>query len=192
MEWETDEFGASHAGRAAPALADGSEPWTTHFDADSGRLDCVPGDWWAYDGTLRAPLATHLRGVCACGWRGTGLHPIDWSRVEEERPYDTEIPGPHADWQDHIEHVEARTVPVPAELDALVAELDMRLRSLADDAPLAALRVVAVLERLVGRVGMVAAFHTRADEVPWESVGRALGLTEQEARSRVASYRYRS
>ncbi|MFG3281395.1 hypothetical protein [Streptomyces sp. NPDC048111] len=192
MEWESDEFGASHAGRAGAVLADGSEPEPLYFDAGSGSFGCTTSDWWVYDGTLRAPLATHLRGCCACGWRGSALHPIDWSQVDDERPYDSVAPGPYDDWQDHIERVEARTVPVPAELDDLVGQLEVRLSTLADDAPLAALRVVGALERLTGRVGMVAAFHTRADEVPWESVGQALGLTEQEARSRVASYRYRS
>lgn len=192
MEWQSDEFGASHAGRAGAVLADGSEPEPLYFDASSGSFGYTSSDWWLYDGTLHAPLATHLRGVCACGWRGSALYPVDWTQVDDERPYDTVVPGPHTDWQNHIQHVEARTVPVPVELDDLVGQLDARLSVLADDAPLAALRVVAALERLTGRIGMVAAFHTRADEVSWESVGQALGLTEQEARSRVASYRYRS
>ncbi|AYG78956.1 hypothetical protein DWB77_01065 [Streptomyces hundungensis] len=192
MEWQSDEFGASHAGRAGAVLADGSEPEPLYFDASSGSFGYTSSDWWLYDGTLHAPLATHLRGVCACGWRGSALYPVDWTQVDDERPYDTVVPGPYADWQNHIQHVEARTVPVPVELDDLVGQLDARLSVLADDAPLAALRVVAALERLTGRIGMVAAFHTRADEVSWESVGQALGLTEQEARSRVASYRYRS
>lgn len=78
-------------------LADSTEPKPLIFDTGSGAESHETTDWWAYDGTLRAPLATALRGVCSCGRHAATLHLLDWQEVAAEGPdwYDTS--GPEAD-----------------------------------------------------------------------------------------------
>ncbi|MFG2569235.1 hypothetical protein ACGFR6_27880 [Streptomyces sp. NPDC048567] len=184
--WETEEFGGSHQGRPGAMLPDGSDPQPVIFDLGSGTHMHETSDWWVYDGhTRNAPRAAVLRGACSCGWRGTTLHPIDWQEVAAEGPewYDTS--GPQSDWKQHIADVEARTVPVPEDVTALLAQLRKRLEVLADDAPLAALRVVAALEHAAAEVGEVAAYVAQADDQSWDTIAVGLGITESEARTRL-------
>ncbi|MFD7500267.1 hypothetical protein [Streptomyces sp. NPDC059850] len=67
-----------------------------------------------------------------------------------------------------------------------------QLNALAFEAPLAALKGVAVLERVTRRIGREAAYGAEADEVSWEEIGQALGLDEKTARSRLLHYSLRS
>jgi hypothetical protein len=103
-----------------------------------------------------------------------------------------DISGPHDDWARHIDEVESRSVPLPVGLEELLERVDEQLSALAADAPLAALKAVAALERTAVRIGREAAYGAEADaeggEVSWEAIGRALGLTEEDARSRLFSY----
>ncbi|MBV9023016.1 MAG: hypothetical protein JO362_04240 [Streptomycetaceae bacterium] len=190
MGWQTEQFGSSHEGRAGAVLADGSEPKPVYLDVGSGGGGHTTSHWRVYDGTLGTRRATHLRGSCACGWRGTRRYAIDWSHGDEVR-YDTDTSGPHADWVRHIGEVEARSIPLPAELQDLLGRLGEQLGALAMDAPLAALKAVAALERTTGRIGREAAANVEADELSWEVIGKALGLTEAEARSRLIHYSLR-
>ncbi|QMU71608.1 hypothetical protein [Streptacidiphilus sp. P02-A3a] len=187
-DWQIDEFGPSHTGRAVAVLADGGEPRPMVYDT-GGASGHTTSQWWVYDGTGRAPLATHLRAGCSCGWRGSALHPLDWAELGDE-PYAVDPVGPRQDWCDHIDQVEARTVPLPDDLTDLLRRLDERLTDLAADAPVAALRAVGELERIAERVGVDAAHNVAVDGVPWETLATALGLTENDARARVSRYRY--
>ncbi|MEU9115197.1 hypothetical protein AB0D04_26285 [Streptomyces sp. NPDC048483] len=191
MEWKSEEFGASHEGRAGAVLPDGSEPKPMYFDAGSGGGGQTTSDWWVYDGTLGAPQAAGLRASCSCGWRGSSRYPIDWSEVPENRPYEYDTSGTYDDWEQHIAVVEAQAVPLPDELADLLQRVDDQLSALVDQAPVAALRAVAALERTTGRISRAAAYHAQADEVPWDSIGKSLGLTEKDARSRLTSYAFR-
>lgn len=129
-------------------------------------------------------------GSCSCGWRGERRYAIDWGHAAEE-PHDTDTEGPHDDWVQHIEHVSDRSVPLPVTLEGLLLEVDQQLTALAADAPLAALRAVAALERTTKRIGREAAYRAEADELSWETIGKALGLTEKDARSRLINYSLR-
>ncbi len=179
-----------HEGRAAAVLADGSEPKPMFFDRGSGANFHEARDWWVYDGESRAPLATDLRGACSCGWRGTILHPVDWSQVERDHVYVhvPDTPGPYSDWAEHIRDVEARTVPLPEDLADLLERLDERLGTLADDAPVAALKAVARLERVTLRISREATYNVDTDEVSWDTIGTALGTSADDARSRLFGY----
>ncbi|MFI0822042.1 hypothetical protein ACH4TX_40775 [Streptomyces sp. NPDC021098] len=190
MGWQSEEFGSFHEGTAGAVLGDGSEPGPVYVDAGSGSHMPAITDWWVYDGTLGAPRATHLRGSCSCGWRGERRYAIDWGLVAED-PYDADTSGPRDDWAQHIEHVKERSVPLPVALEGLLAEVDQQLTALAADAPLAALRAVAALERTTKRIGREAAYHAEADELSWETIGKALGITEKDARSRLVNYSLR-
>ncbi|MCX3061656.1 hypothetical protein [Streptomyces beihaiensis] len=179
-DWESEDFGASHRGRAAAVLADGSEPKARLFDVGSGSEIPSSSDWWVYHGRHGAPLATAVRAVCRCGWSARRSQPLDWTEVDPDAPYAHDLPGAYADWEHHMADVEARTVPLPADVSGLLEQLEERLSALADDAPLAALRTVGMLERLARETGRMAAFTTAADPA---TVATGLGITEQAAAS---------
>ncbi|MET7575524.1 hypothetical protein ABZT04_44845 [Streptomyces sp. NPDC005492] len=62
-------------------------------------------------------------------------------------------------WWEHINAVERRTVPLPGELSDLMMQLEKgRLDALAETAPVAALKTVAMLVHMAGRVGKEAAY----------------------------------
>ncbi|MFC9706349.1 hypothetical protein ACFTWD_37310 [Streptomyces sp. NPDC056943] len=48
--------------------ADGSEPGPVYFDLGSGSSFHESIDSWHYDGTMRRPPATSMRGRCASVW----------------------------------------------------------------------------------------------------------------------------
>ncbi|MBB5937146.1 hypothetical protein [Streptomyces zagrosensis] len=189
MAWVTEEFGASHEGRAQALLADGSEPKPVYFDVGSGGYVPSLDTWSVYDGMYGRPLAKHVQGSCSCGWRGERRYLLDWSEDEDgERYAAEEEPGPRVDWQEHVHQVEAASVPLPEDVRHLLEQVAKRLSALADDAPLAAVKAVAALERTADHLAKEAAFNTMADELPWEDIATGLGLTEQDARSRLMDY----
>lgn len=189
--WQTTEFGASHEGKPGVLLPDGSEPKPVIFDVGSGSHLHESSDWWIYDGTHRAPLATGLRGSCSCGWRGETHYPLDWDEVDPHRPDLFDTYGPENDWDQHMDEVEARAVPLPSDLAALLDQVQARLDTLAADAPLATLRAVAALERATGRAARTAALYANDDDPTGTAAGKALGLTPREARSRIFHYGHR-
>ncbi|MGZ2362385.1 hypothetical protein LRE75_38015 [Streptomyces sp. 372A] len=84
--------------------------------------------------------------------------------------------------------VEHRSVPVPEDVSDLHIRLRQRLDVLAVDAPLAALRLVALLESSIAEAGAVAAYAARGDDQSWDTIATGLGLTESEARTRLHRY----
>jgi hypothetical protein len=115
-------------------------------------------------------------------------YPIDWDTVGDW-PYDVDTSGPEEDWDRHIEDVEARTVPLPADIEELLENLEARLKALASDSTLAGLRAAATVERIAKRVGWNAACDIHLDETLWADISKALGLTEKGAQSRLMSYK---
>ncbi|WLQ45623.1 hypothetical protein P8A22_37995 (plasmid) [Streptomyces laculatispora] len=189
--WETMEFGAAHEGRPGVVLADGTEPKPVYFDTGSGANMHESSDWWIYDGTLGAPVATQLRGSCSCGWRGETRYPLDWETVERHSPERHDTCGPENDWDQHITEVADRAVPIPEELTALLAQVDQRLNALAGEAPLAALRAIATLEHTLTQAGRTAALNAEADDTAGNTIGPGLGLPDRDARSRLLRYTLR-
>lgn len=187
MGWRTEEFGESHEGIAGAVLADGSEPAPVYLDMGSGATGQATSEWWAYNGRLSRPRAAAYRAACACGWRGTA-YPVDWDLAREDRLEDLDTSGPYDDWWEHIRAVERRTVPLPAELTEVMDRLEEQLAALVDQAPVAALLAVARLERLAESVGREAAYGAEADELSSETIGTALGLSPDKARSRLTRY----
>lgn len=187
MTWKTEAFGASHEGWVGAVLADGSEPREAVIDAGSGANFHRTREWWAYSGILSRPRAVAARGACSCGWRAEGQYAIDW---DEADAVSAKFPRsePYDEWQEHIRGVEAQTIPLPPELEELLKRVEEQLYALADDAPLAALKAVAALERTTKHVSRRAAQYAEADELSWESISRALGLSEEDARSRLLRY----
>ncbi|PRH76106.1 hypothetical protein C6N75_27395 [Streptomyces solincola] len=188
MGWTSEEYGRSHEGGAGAVLADGSEPGPVSVDLGSGGDVHRTSEWWAYTGAFGRPRAAAYRGRCSCGWRGPA-YPVDWERLDDGgKLSDLDTSGPYGDWRDHLRAVEARTVPLPEELAELLARLDERLEAVADQAPVAALKAVAAVERMTSRISREAAWAVEEDGLSWEAVGTALGLTAEDARSRLADY----
>ncbi|MER8007891.1 hypothetical protein [Streptomyces sp. NPDC094149] len=187
MGWRTEEFGDSHEGIVAAVLADGGEPAPVYFDIGGGGAGRETRELWAYDGRLGRPEAAAFRAACACGWRGES-HPLDGQRIPEDPLDDLDTSAAFDDWREHIRVVERQTVPLPEEVTDLVRRLDERLTVLADQAPVAALKSVAALERLARRIGQEAAYAARADELAPEAIGRALGITPAAAEARLSHY----
>ncbi|MGW7433956.1 hypothetical protein ACWGIN_30995 [Streptomyces sp. NPDC054861] len=191
MGWKRDGY-AAHEGAVGVLLPDGSEPGPVYFDTGSGGDVHESTNWWIYDGTLGAPRADRIRARCACGWRGQDAYPVDWEAVVRRDPYAYDTSGPERDWERHVDDVQARTVPLPAEVSDLLQQLRQRLERLIDDAPLAAVKAAGELESMAAAIGPVAAYlAVREDDLSWPRVAEALGTTEQEARSRLLHYEYR-
>lgn len=188
MGWQVDEFGSAHDGRAGVLMEDGTEPKPAFIANSTGGGGRETTEWWAYNGRFGKARAAYLRGACSCGWRGSNRYALDWERLGDWPDYLDE-PGRREDWERHIEEVEAATIPLPADVEELVARLDERLSNLESEAPLAALRAVAAVERVVRRVGWQVAFDVDPDDVPWDQMGKALGLSGNALQSRLMSYR---
>lgn len=97
-------------------------------------------------------------------------------------------PAPPDGCPRHITDTEARAVPVPEELAALIDQLDERLVQLAADEPLAALRAVARLKHVLAETGASAAARALHDSESGRLIGPGLGLPEADARSRLRRY----
>lgn len=69
------------------------------------------------------------------------------------------------------------------------ADVDNQQALDAQDSPLAALRAVAAVERITRHVGWQVAFDVDPDDVPWDQMGRALGLSADQLQTRLMSYR---
>lgn len=185
--WTTDEFGASHEGYAGAVLDDGSEPKPVYLDIGSGSGGCSTSEWWAYNGQMRRPRAAGYRAACECGWRGD-TYPIDWDQVMDDRLDGLDTSGPFDDWREHIRKVECKAVPVPADVTAVMDQLEAHLAALVEEAPVAALRAVARLERVASSAGREAACGIEYEALSAESVAAGLGLSLATARSRLTSY----
>ncbi|MET9800138.1 hypothetical protein [Streptomyces sp. NPDC006368] len=188
QRWHSEDFGRAHQGRVRALLADGCEPKPVFFAVGSSGHVPSSDEWWIYDGTLGAPRADTLCAACACGWRGTGRLALDWDRTENLRD-DVDVHALREEWTSHLARVEARTVPLPEGLDDQLALLTDTLGRLADDAPLAAMKAAARLERLAHGVGHRAAYGLDVDdETSWETMATGLGTTVEEARARWRTY----
>ncbi|WTX00162.1 hypothetical protein OG216_45470 [Streptomycetaceae bacterium NBC_01309] len=198
--WRSEEFDAAHEGRVAAVLDDGTEPRPVIFDTGSGSHVHRSSDWRLYDGSwafLRAPRAVALRAVCACGWTGEP-HPVERALSLDAAPSTDDGPGRpwealpdpevcHADWTAHIGDVERAALPLPDAVAHQIDQLTQALHALADDAPLAALRAVNRLERILADVGELAAAAARQDH-EIDVIARGLGLPEEDARTRLAHH----
>ncbi|MGA5069319.1 hypothetical protein ACPB9E_37210 [Streptomyces exfoliatus] len=190
MSWKRDGFD-SHVGGVGVLLADGSEPGPVYIDmGSSGHVPSFT-DWWVYDGTVRRPTATTMRGRCACGWRGKRTFPIDWQQVDRDDldAYDTS--GPGREGESHLDEVAASAVPLPEDLAGLLRQLRELLDELVDDDPLMVVKAAGELEATVAFFGPLATrIVTSSEQLPLAQVAEVLGMTEQAAGSRLWHYEY--
>ncbi|MFC8919583.1 hypothetical protein ACFT5C_27895 [Streptomyces sp. NPDC057116] len=79
-------------------------------------------------------------------------------------------------------------MPLPDELAGMLQRLEDELSRLAGQAPAAAMKAVAALERLTRDTAFQAACTADADGLPPATLGTALGISEDKARSRIRHY----
>jgi hypothetical protein len=188
MGWQVDEFGKAHDGTVGVLMEDGTEPKRAYIASVTSGSGRETTEWWAYNGKFGAGRAAYFRGACSCGWRGENRYPIDWESLGDWPEYVDE-PGPREDWDQHIEEVEAAAIPLPEHIEDLLERLDESLQSLEADSPLAALRAVAAVERIARRIGWQVAFDVDPDDVSWDQMGKALGLSGDQLKRRLVSYK---
>ncbi|MGZ9935544.1 hypothetical protein ACXNSR_37340 [Streptomyces sp. NC-S4] len=121
--------------------------------------------------------------MCACGWRGAAEYPLDWATFGDRPLYeaDVDLTGPLADWNAHLPLVRDKAAPLPEPLAALLVEITGHPTATTDDAPLAVLRAIGVLERIAARVGREAAGVPAEDGVSAETLPIGLGTTRSTA-----------
>ncbi|WP_331719822.1 hypothetical protein OG217_37290 (plasmid) [Streptomyces sp. NBC_01023] len=187
--WETDELGEVHGGQPGVVNEDGTEPGPISIPSNSGSgaIGKIT-EWWGYDGVMGGPAATHLRGSCACGWRGATLYPVDWDEVHQAHPY-YDTSGPEEDWKAHVREVESTLVPLPDDVAALLDQLNQRVDELADREPLVALRAANILQRNTHMSTLCAATTIERDKTTLATVGAALGCSASQAEARLRTYR---
>ncbi|MEU0690058.1 hypothetical protein [Streptomyces uncialis] len=187
--WETDEFGVGHGGRPGVVDASGAEPGPIRIPSSSGGSDLGEiTEWWGYDGRLGDTVATHLRGSCSCGWRGTDLYPIDWAEAHRQRPHEYDTSGPESDWKQHVNDVESKLVPLPDDVAELLDRLSSRLSELSDSEPLVALRAAGIAQHDAQTFAGSAAMTVRWKGIPLTTVGIALGCDAEQAEARMRAY----
>lgn len=187
MVWQTKEFGTSHEGFVGAVLDDGSEPKPVFLDIGSGADGYQTCEWWAYTGQWGQPKAAGYRAACACGWRGQS-RPVDWEQIDDGRLDEVDISAAYDDWAGHIDTVDRQTVPLPDDLTDTLTRLENQLARLTDQAPVAAPRAVSELERLTRTISRQAAHTAEADDLSPETIGKALGISTDAARSRLTRY----
>ncbi|MFD7450460.1 hypothetical protein [Kitasatospora sp. NPDC059827] len=182
--FSTGEFGDLHKGAVGVLLADGTVPRPVVYDTGSSGVAHSVSQWSVYDGTLRAPRAHALRGVCSCGWTGPE-HLLDWDDTDDPKLDRARVGVAiqcESDWWDtHLVEVEASAVPLPETITDLLSQLGEEIEKLGNTQPLAAVRAARKLEITAGDVAFWPARNAWNDNST-EQIAAALGLNEADAR----------
>ncbi|KJY25364.1 hypothetical protein [Streptomyces katrae] len=187
--WTSEEYGRSHEGRVAVLLADGTTPKPVYFDGNSSIGETVR-HWSVYDGSdyPQRPRAHALRAECTCGWTGES-HTVDWEAAGDLRfrEHGDRTAGQCLDdWDKHTIAVGETTVPLPADLLALLEGVTAAIERLGEDSPVAAVKAARELEIIASRTAHWPAHEARA-QAP-EKVAAALGLNIDETRALLARF----
>lgn len=134
------------------------------------------GGWWSAGGASPDPGVepAWLLPTCVCGWRG--------QRV----PYDPQAEdAARAQWDAHMDEVTVYLLSVAKAAELLIDALGVARKGGEFDArPLAVIKALRVTQAHVGAEVAAAVGAARAQDVSWELIGRALGVTRQTAHER--------
>lgn len=132
--------------------------------------------WWSAGGGSDDPGVepAWLLPACVCGWRG------------ERVAYDTQADGAaRAQWDAHMDEVTIYLLSVAKAAEAFVDALGTaRKAGEFDSRPLAVIKALRVTQAHVGSQLAAAVGAARAQELSWELIGEALGVTRQTAHER--------
>ncbi|MFF1482244.1 hypothetical protein ACFVYD_32625 [Streptomyces sp. NPDC058301] len=192
MGWWSDE-GDGHKGGLIAVLDDGCGGHRDAIAADAPHA--ASSSWWRFDGSEGRPRAIGVRVVCDCSgptghtvqtWRGTTVHPVDFTDRDHTEGTDGESPhGPYAEWErEHL--APSAATSVPGNVTALIDAVHQLLTELAVQRPLAALTAAARLEGVAGTASTRAARAALDTGRSWTNIGTALGITRQAAHQRLS------
>lgn len=133
--------------------------------------------WWSSGAAADDPGVEPgwLLPTCVCGWRG------------ERVPYDPDTSADlaRAQWDAHMDDVTVYLLPVAKAVEALVATLDAaRETGGFDGKPLGVIKALRMAQTYVGSQISTAVGAARAQDLSWEQIGDALGVTRQTAHER--------
>ncbi|MFF1267152.1 hypothetical protein ACFVZE_15085 [Streptomyces anulatus] len=170
--WDDDRDGRRHHEGLARALAVGEAPdgriWNGHAWQE--------WDTWSETGSVTFPLhpgdPTALRAECQCVWHGP------------TRPLDADDPTVtaaqvKADWEEHIAAV--TVADPPRDVAEEMSDLLLRLYTLAQERPLAALGALRDLEGTIEPQRVIAVGRARREGESWQKVAAAVGVARQSA-----------
>lgn len=163
-----------HEGYAVGVLANGVIP-TYATGSLWSEMEFRDG-WWSSGSTADDPGVepTWLLPACVCGWRGQRI------------AYDPQAEdAARAQWDAHMDEVTIYLLSVAKTAEVLVGALETaRKAGEFDDRPLAVIKALRVTQAHVGSEIAAAVGAARAQELSWEHIGEALGVTRQTAHER--------
>lgn len=163
-----------HEGHAVGVLANGVIP---AYGAGGrwSELEFRDG-WWSTGGGVEDPGVepAWLVPACVCGWRG--------ERVEYDPRAEDAARG---QWDVHMDDVTVYFLTVAKAAESLVGTLEAaRTQGEYDARPLAVIKALRMTQTRLGAEIAAAVAAARAQELSWELIGDALGVTRQTAHER--------
>lgn len=163
-----------HEGHAVGMLANGVIP---AYASGGGWSEMEFRDgWWSAGGGADDPGAepAWLVPACVCGWRG------------ERVAYDPQAEeAARKRWDVHMDDVTVYFLTVAKAAEGLAGALAVARKAGEYDArPLAVIKALRVTQNHIGAEISAAVGAARAQELSWELIGEALGVTRQTAHER--------
>jgi hypothetical protein len=163
-----------HEGQAVGVLANGVIP--TYGKGNLTSEMAFRDGWWSSGSASDDPGVepAWLLPTCACGWRGqrTAYGP----QAED---------AARAQWDAHMDEVTVYLLSVAKAAEVLIKALEAaREAGEFDSRPLAVIKALRVTQAHVGSQMAAAVGAARAQELSWELIGEALGVTRQTAHER--------
>jgi hypothetical protein len=132
--------------------------------------------WWSPGSASDDPGVepAWLLPACVCGWRGQRI------------PYDAQAENAvRAQWDAHMDKVTVYLLTVAKAAEVLVATIEAaREAGEFDGRPLAVIKALCVTQTHISAQIAAAVGAARAQELSWEFIGEALGVTRQTAHER--------
>ena len=163
----------AHEGHPVGVLANGVIP--TYQVGDQWFEMEFRDGWWAAGGEHDPGVEpAWLLPTCVCGWRG------------ERAAFDAQAEdAARAQWDAHMDEVTVYLLSTARAAEAFVDALDVARKGGEFDArPLAVVKALRATQTHIGAQVAAAVGAARAQELSWDLIGRALGVTRQTAHER--------
>ena len=175
MGWLYDEVpDEEHEGQPIGVLANGVIPT---YKAGSQWFETAFVDgWWSPGSGSDDPGAepAWLLPACVCGWRGQR---VAYDPQAEE--------AARAQWDAHMDEVTVYLLTTAKAAEVFIATIEAaREAGEVEGRPLAVIKALRVTQEHIGSQLAAAVSAARAQELSWEHIGAALGVTRQTAHER--------
>jgi len=163
-----------HEGYPIGVLANGVIP--TYETGSQWAEMAFRGGWWSSGSTSKDPGVepAWLLPACACGWRGQRI------------PYDPQAEdAARTQWDAHMDEVTVYLLTAARAAEVFISTLKFaREAGEFDSRPLAVIKALRVTQAHIGSQITAVVGAARAQELSWEVIGVALGITRQTAHER--------